>query len=119
MEVLEELLSKNSIEQKYIDNHFISNRSWKNYFLSKHPDYTEENYLILSWNLLKENGYNYDYERFSKNPDSKMWCAIKEINLNHYNEFIYGLGHLHETAAISNLMITAICDYEIDVTKLK
>jgi len=119
MEILEELLSKKSIEQKYIDNHFISNRSWKNYFLSKHPDYNEQNYLILSWTLLKENGYNYDYERYSKYPDSKLWCAIREINLNHNYEFIYGLGDLHECYALSNLMITAICDFEIDVNLLK
>jgi len=107
------------LTQEHIDNQFIENRSWQKYFLSKHPIYEPKYYIELAWNLFVKNGYSYELERFSNNPESKVYTAIKSIDLYHRAEFIVGYTMVNEFQALEQLLIMVICEHEVDFNKFK
>jgi len=105
--------------QDNIDTHFRINPSWERYFHTKEFSYTPENYIEKAWALFVNNGYRYELERFSNNPNSKVYTAIKCIDLYHNDEFIVGRERVNESQALEQLLIMVICDFEVDFNTFK
>lgn len=111
------------IEREHIENHFITNVAWRELFTSKFPNWTPETWVENAWSIFEDNGYTYEIIRYSNNPKSNLYTAVKEINL--YNgpieddDFIIGLGDVNISSALEQLLICIVCDFEVDVRTLK
>lgn len=108
------------IKKEHIEEHFIINPYWKEYFLSKFPNWTTDNWTNDVWSLFKDNGYRYELERYSNNPESGLYSAIKCISLIDSNdEEIIGYGNVTESSALEQLMINVICNFDVDFNTFK
>lgn len=108
------------MKQEYIEEHFRTNLSWKEYFLSKYPNYSPKTWTEDAWKLFKDNGYTYSLHRYSDNPESKVYDSIKCITLVDSNgEDVIGYMDTHISQALEQLLITVICNFDVDFTKFK
>jgi len=107
------------LNQDHIDQHFRENRVWKELFLKYYSVYTPANYIELAWKIFEKNGYRYEIERYSNNPDSKVYQAVKQIELYHKNVFIVDRCQVHIDSALEQLLIMVICDFEVDFNLFK
>lgn len=107
------------LTQDHVDEHFRTNRIWKILFDKHHQEYTPKNYVEKSWNIFEKNGYTYVIERYSDNPSSNVYQAVKEISLYHKDEFIVGRCQVHIDSALEQLLIMVICDFEVDFNTFK
>lgn len=108
------------IKQEHIENHFIINLYWKKYFLSKYPNYSQKTWTEDAWKLFEDNGYTYELERYSNNKTSKLYSAIKCITLIDSNgEDVIGYMDTHINSALEQLLISVICNFDVDFTKFK
>jgi len=110
------------MEKTYIENHFLINPFWKTYFLSKFPKWTVEKYIKNAWSLFESNGYRYEINRYSDNPDSNLYNAVKYIDLfsdDTDKSFIVGRGDVTYDSAVEQLLIMVICDYHVDFKTFK
>jgi hypothetical protein len=103
-----------NLTQDNIDNHFRTNRAWKALFEKYYKEYTPETYIKLAWDIFEKNGYRYEIERYSNRPESRMYHAVKCIDLFHGEEFIIGRGDVYDEWAVEALVIMVICDFEVD-----
>lgn len=110
---------KIDMTQYNIDNHFISNRSWRALFERHYKVYTPEDYIDKSWKLFQDNGYAVEFERYSNNPNSKVYTALKSIDMSHNGEFVVGRVQVNEYDALEQLLIMVICDHEVDFNTFK
>lgn len=113
------------LEKHHIEEHFIINPVWKNYFLSKFPNWTPETWVENVWSLFETNGYRYEIERYSNNPDSTLYQAIKCVDLfgpdtsECEDGFIVGYGDSHETSALEQMLLNVICNFDVDFNTFK
>jgi len=105
--------------QTNIDNHFLGNRSWRALFERHYKSYTPEDYIAKAWKLFEDNGYTTELERYSDRPESKVYTAIKCIDLLHDGELIVGRMNVHESQALTQLLLMVICDHEVDFNTFK
>lgn len=109
------------LEASHIKNHFIENPEWERVFLKHHPDWTPETYIAKAKALFEANGCKFVENRKFKSANYKH---ILDLDLHgpptEENEdgFLFGLQG-HEDLVYSQVIITAICEYEIDFTKFK
>lgn len=104
---------------EWIENHFIENPLWKSLYLSKYKEIDPNRYIENSWKILESNGYSYTIERYSNNPESKLYNAVKEITLYENNEFVIGYGDLTYSSALEQMLIRVICNFEINFKEIK
>ena len=108
------------MEQTYIEEHFLINLPWKEYFLSKYPKYSTKTWTEDVWKLFKNNGYSYNLDRYSNNPKSKLYNAIKSIALiDPCGKEVICYLNTNINSALEQLLITVICNFDVDFTKFK
>jgi hypothetical protein len=115
------------MNQIYIKNHFLINPSWEALFISSFPNWEPENWQENAWSIFERNGFITTLKRYSKNPKSKLYTAIKYIDLfdttlvhsECEDGFIIGRMNVTEKSALSQLMIIVICDFHVDFRKFK
>ena len=107
------------LKKEHIEGQFRCNSIWKNIFLSKYPNWSVDTWTEDVWKLFKDNGYTYEIERYSNNPESSVYCAVKSCDLFYKGEFIIGYGDSHITSCLEQLLIGVICNFEIDFNTLK
>lgn len=114
------------IKKEHIENHFICNPYWKELFLKEFPTWTPETWTEKAWSIFERNGYTYDVKKYSDNPESKLYNAVKYIDLydtklkDDVNDgFIIGYGGIRYENCLEQLLISVICDFKVDFTKFK
>lgn len=107
------------LKQEHIETHFLINRDWKEYFLKNFPEYKVETWTSDAWSLFERNGYRYEMERYSRFPDSPLYTAIKEITLYKGDKEICWINDRTESSALEQLILNAVCNFEVDFTKFK
>lgn len=116
-------LSENLIQQLTSDNieeQFRINRSWRALFNNHYQAINPDTYITDAWKLFVANGYSYQITRYSDNPSSALYVAIKDISLHdRKGEEIVARGDVHFDSALEQLMIMVICEFEVDFTKFK
>ena len=110
--------------REHIEQHFIENRSWKKIFLESFPNWTPETWVEDAWSIFERNNFRYEIERYSKFLDSKLYDAVKCISIfdksletETADGFIIGYGDLTYKSAVQYLLISVICNYEVDIKK--
>lgn len=97
------------MKREWIENHFIENFAWKNYFLKHFPNYNPETWVEDVWSLFERNGYHYHIEMY------KRINAVKYITLFTPSEDdIACMCDLATSSALQQLLIHVICDHVID-----
>lgn len=112
-------IQKSFLTDENIGYHFLENRAWEKYFKSKYSEFTCKDYIQKAWKLFEDNGYRVEVERFSNRPESKVYSAIKSIDLFKDEEFIVGRAMVNESQALTQLLIMVICDFEVDFREFK
>jgi hypothetical protein len=102
-----------------ISNHFATNRDWKELFEKNYPKINPETYVEDAWKLFERNGYTTEMDRYSNNPKSRVYTALKSIDLLHNGEFITGREQVNEYNALEQLLIMIITDFDVDFTTFK
>lgn len=110
--------------REHIEEHFILNRTWKEIFLKSFPNWTPETWTEDAWSIFERNNFRYEIERYSENPDSNLYNAVKCISIydkSLENEttdgFIIGYSGVTYKSAVEQLLISVICNYEVDIKK--
>ena len=109
------------MKQEYIEEHFVINKQWKDYFLSKYPNYSSPGSWTQDvWQLFEDNGYSYKFERYSNDVDSKLYKAVKYISLiDSSGKEVISYMDTTINSALEQLLITTICNFDVDFTKFK
>lgn len=107
------------LNNEHIENHFICNSIWKDIFVSKYPNWTADTWTDNVWKLFEDNGYTYEIETYSDNPNSKLFGAVKSCDLFYLNEFVIGYGDSRIENCLEQLLINVICNFDIDFNTLK
>lgn len=113
------------LNKSHIERHFVINRSWKTLFLKYFPNWTVETWTDDVWSIFEDNGYRYEIERYSDNPESSVYCAVRCVDLfgppTEENEdgFIIGVGDSHISSAVQQMLIRVICNFEVDFNTFK
>jgi len=107
------------LTQDNINTHFRTNRSWKALFERHYPAYTPKTYVENAWKIFEDNGYRYEMERYSNRPESRVYHAVKSIDLFKGDEFIVGRGDVYDGWALEQLIIMVVCDHEVDFETFK
>ena len=112
-------VSNMSLTSQNIKNHFIENPEWERVFLKHHPDWTPENYIEKAKALFEANGYKFVENRKFKSDKFKH---ILDLDLHgppskdNEDGFVFGMQG-HEDFVYSQVIISAICEYEVDISK--
>lgn len=113
------------LETHHIEAHFTENRAWAKLFKSRFPNWTPATWVEDVWSIFEANGYRYEIERYSNNPESKVYCAVKCVDLfgpiteDNDDGFIVGYGDSHDSVALEQMLISVICNFDVDFTKFK
>lgn len=111
------------IKKEHIQTHFVINRTWKALFLKYFPEWTAETWAEDVWSIFENNGYRYEIERYSNNPDSKLYCAVRCVDLFGPDKsecsdgFVVGYGDSNISSAVEQMLINVICNFDVDFTK--
>lgn len=112
--------------REHIEQHFILNEHWKNIFLLSFPNWTPETWEKDAWSIFERNNYRYEIERYSENPKSNLYDAVKCISIfdksletETTDGFIIGYGDLTYENSLQQLLIGVICNFEVDIRKFK
>lgn len=105
-----------NLTTEQIKNHFITNPEWRNVFNKHYKDWTALNYMERAVEIFKKNGYTFIVEERLKSEKFKH-CVRPALMKG--DEYIVGLDWKHEDNAFEQLLICAVCDYDVDISTFK
>lgn len=101
------------LEESHIKNQFIANPDWRQVFLKHYPNWTPETYIKDALELCAKNQCFFKIvKRGSKNPDSQFYCIV-DVEVSLRGQWLYEL-QVHEKQYEQTVLVSAICDYDID-----
>ncbi|HKZ43109.1 MAG TPA: hypothetical protein VJ044_19275 [Candidatus Hodarchaeales archaeon] len=102
--------------EEQIKNHFITNPEWRSLFNKYYKDWTPLNYMQRAIKIFEKNGYRFVEKDRLK---SEKFKHIFRPSLFKGDKFVVGLDFHHEDNAFEQLLICAVCDYDVDISTLK
>lgn len=105
-----------------IRQHFIVNQTWRDIFELHYPNCSETDvdaseYVKRAWKIFESNGFTYTMTRYSDNPKSTVYTAVRSIELYKGEEEICNRANVPASTAVEQLLIEAITGYRIDCSK--
>lgn len=100
---------------EYIKNHFITNPEWKRVFLKHFPLYSAQDYMEKALKVFEINGYKITTKRMSERKTSAFYRVI-DATLLYKDDFVFSQ-QSHEDSAVEQVIISCICNYDVDITK--
>lgn len=100
---------------EHISRHFSINHTWRDLFELHHTTFDIRDYVYLAWKIFESNGFTFDIIRYSNNPNSSVYSAVKSINLYNKNgEWVAGYFDVSYSHCMEQLLINVITTYRMD-----
>lgn len=98
-----------------IEYQFLEHRDWKALYTKYYPGEVDlEKYVENSWEIFRKNGYTIDYVRYSNNPNSKVYTAIKEVSLMKDGEEVVAYGDYNYFQMREQFLVNIISGFDVD-----
>ncbi len=105
------------LTSEHISRHFAINKTWEELFKLHHESFCLSDYVYHAWKIFESNGFTFDIKRYSNNPRSSVYSAVKEINLYKNGVWVAGRYDLNYSNCVEQFLIELITKDRMDFKK--